>query len=205
MLGQPSRKKRKHLLENGVRATAVVLKRSRRVAVTSGPENVVGSTELDFRLKLRVEPEGQEPFEVGCRMRFPQLSAPEEGARIPVIFDPEDRDEIMWDDTPAGIGTITGNAAVGELLEMAAGGADEQALVDAAMQMFPGAATTGPDGRTVINLREQAQPPGAGAAASGDPQVADLERLAALHASGALNDEEFAAAKARLLGGNSSA
>jgi hypothetical protein len=33
----------------------------------------------------------------------------------------------------------------------------------------------------------------------GDP-VERLERLAALHASGALTDEEFAAAKARLLG-----
>ena len=32
-----------------------------------------------------------------------------------------------------------------------------------------------------------------------DP-IAQLERLAALHASGALSDEEFAAAKARLLG-----
>ena len=30
--------------------------------------------------------------------------------------------------------------------------------------------------------------------------VERLERLAALHASGALTDEEFAAAKARLLG-----
>jgi hypothetical protein len=33
----------------------------------------------------------------------------------------------------------------------------------------------------------------------GDP-IERLERLAALHASGALTDEEFAAAKARLLG-----
>ena len=198
MLGQPSKKKRKHLLENGTRATAVVLKRSRRIAVTSGPENVVGSTELDFRLKLRVEPEGREPFEVGCRMRFPQLSAPEEGSRIAVIYDPQDRDEIMWDDTPAGIGTLTGHESVGELLDMAAAGADEQALVDAAMQMFPGAATTGPDGRTVIDLRGMPNPPSA--TTGGDHRVADLEKLASLHASGALTDEEHAAAKARLLG-----
>ena len=200
MLGQPSRKKRKHLIENGTRATAVVLRRSRRIAVTTGPENVVDSTELDFRLKLRVEPEGQEAFEVGCRMRFPQMSAPEEGSRIPVIFDPEDRDEIMWDDTPSGIGTLTGNDSVGELLEMAAAGADEQALVDAAMQMFPGAATTGPGGGAVIDLRGQGRPAQEGPA--GDPRVADLEKLAALHASGALTNEEYAAAKARLLGGD---
>jgi hypothetical protein len=33
-----------------------------------------------------------------------------------------------------------------------------------------------------------------------DPTTAQLERLAGLHASGVLSDEEFAAAKAKLLG-----
>ncbi len=33
-----------------------------------------------------------------------------------------------------------------------------------------------------------------------DPTTAQLERLAGLHGSGVLSDEEFAAAKARLLG-----
>jgi hypothetical protein len=33
-----------------------------------------------------------------------------------------------------------------------------------------------------------------------DPTTAQLERLAGLHSSGVLSDEEFAAAKARLLG-----
>ncbi|MGB3327619.1 MAG: SPFH domain-containing protein, partial [Thermomicrobiales bacterium] len=38
-------------------------------------------------------------------------------------------------------------------------------------------------------------------ASSTDDQIAQLERLASLHQSGALTDEEFAAAKKRLLGG----
>ena len=38
------------------------------------------------------------------------------------------------------------------------------------------------------------------AAAAGDPRVSEIERLAGLHASGALTDEEFAAEKARILG-----
>jgi uncharacterized membrane protein YebE (DUF533 family) len=51
----------------------------------------------------------------------------------------------------------------------------------------------------------QAAPPqGAPATAAPAPAPADstaeLERLAKLHESGALNDEEFAAAKAKLLG-----
>ncbi|WP_428834730.1 SHOCT domain-containing protein [Nonomuraea recticatena] len=41
---------------------------------------------------------------------------------------------------------------------------------------------------------------GPSAAPSADP-LADLERLARLHDSGALSDAEFAAMKARLIGG----
>jgi hypothetical protein len=40
----------------------------------------------------------------------------------------------------------------------------------------------------------------AGPAAGDDPTISALERLAALHASGALTDAEFAAQKARVLG-----
>ncbi|MFL5826267.1 MAG: SHOCT domain-containing protein [Thermoleophilaceae bacterium] len=51
--------------------------------------------------------------------------------------------------------------------------------------------------------QEQAQaaapPPQAAPPSSGDP-VAELERLADLHSSGALTDAEFASAKSRLLG-----
>jgi hypothetical protein len=50
----------------------------------------------------------------------------------------------------------------------------------------------------------QAAPPPAAPAAPAAPAPADstaeLERLAKLHESGALNDEEFAAAKSKLLG-----
>ena len=38
------------------------------------------------------------------------------------------------------------------------------------------------------------------AAPSQDDVIAQIEKLSALHASGALTDEEFAAAKAKLLG-----
>jgi hypothetical protein len=51
---------------------------------------------------------------------------------------------------------------------------------------------------------QAAPPPAAPAPAAPAPAPADstaeLERLAKLHESGALNDEEFAAAKAKLLG-----
>jgi len=50
--------------------------------------------------------------------------------------------------------------------------------------------------RVKAELRHQAQP----ADASGSDPVEQLEKLAGLHASGALSDAEFAAAKAKLLG-----
>jgi hypothetical protein len=43
-------------------------------------------------------------------------------------------------------------------------------------------------------------PPQAGPPPPAPDTTSELERLAALHASGALSDEEFAAAKARILG-----
>jgi Short C-terminal domain len=46
----------------------------------------------------------------------------------------------------------------------------------------------------------QTAPPPAPAAPAPTDSTAELERLAKLHESGALNDEEFAAAKAKLLG-----
>jgi hypothetical protein len=46
----------------------------------------------------------------------------------------------------------------------------------------------------------QAAAPAAAPAAAVDPQVAQLQSLANLHTQGILSDEEFAAAKAKVLG-----
>jgi hypothetical protein len=77
------------------------------------------------------------------------------------------------------------------------------------MRMAAGAATAGiaynAGKRHAENEADEAQaaPPAAApapaAAPSGDA-TAELERLAGLHQSGALTDEEFAAAKAKVLG-----
>jgi Short C-terminal domain len=60
-----------------------------------------------------------------------------------------------------------------------------------------------------VDGKREIRPPSAGVAASaptrapapaGDDVVEDLGKLADLHATGALSDAEFAAAKARLIG-----
>jgi hypothetical protein len=49
-------------------------------------------------------------------------------------------------------------------------------------------------------LAGSAEPAGKVASSAGDGVASELERLAALHASGALDDEEFRQAKARIIG-----
>ena len=79
------------------------------------------------------------------------------------------------------------------------------------MRVAAGAATAGVAYKAGRRRTEQNQyndqaqaapPPAAPAPAAPAPadSTAELERLAKLHESGALNDEEFAAAKSKLLG-----
>ena len=51
-----------------------------------------------------------------------------------------------------------------------------------------------------VAAQQAAAPPPPPAAPAGDPTIAELEKLAALKQQGILSDEEFAAAKAKLLG-----
>jgi hypothetical protein len=51
-----------------------------------------------------------------------------------------------------------------------------------------------------VAAQQAAAPPPPPAAPGGDPTIAELEKLAALKQQGILSDEEFAAAKAKLLG-----
>lgn len=186
MFGKPSKRKRKRLEEKGVRAMAEVLEVDHSFVMTYGVENVVADNDMDVRVRLRLEPEGQEPMEVTTRMRFAQGAVPSPGLRIPVIYDPADPNELISDESTGAISTMLGgDPSLTALAEMALGGASDQELVDAASGMFPGA--------TTISGGATASPP------AGDAAVADLERLASLHESGAITDEEYAAAKSRVL------
>ena len=58
----------------------------------------VGTNTGLMRLHLRVEPEAEPPFEVSMNTHItdPAL-VPNETGKLPVVFDPEDRDEVMLD------------------------------------------------------------------------------------------------------------
>ena len=112
---------------------------------------------------------------------------PSPGQTLPITVDRADpsRLKIEWDEVRTHEDRIQEQAAE-MAAAMNAGGAGD--LVDQLQVLFPGASV-----RTVDMRQGQAQ--------GDDDQVSRLERLATLHASGALTDEEFAAAKARILSG----
>ena len=82
-----------------------------------------------------------------------------------------------------------------------AAGSDPDQLVAQLREMFPGAQISVSESSVDSDTDPELAAQVLGSLGIGAPDpIAQLERLAALHASGALSDEEFAAAKARLLG-----
>jgi len=171
MLGKPSRRTRKRLEEAGKPAMATVVEIAEKgMAVTHGAEGVIGNTELALKTKLKVQPQDEPEFEVEETFRYPQLGVPAVGQQLAVIFDPEDHDKVMLDESQEA---QTSAALAGTGL-MAAMQQQQQAL-NANMGL------------------------GVGPAGSQDP-VDKLEKLQDLKEKGALTDAEFAAQKARILG-----
>ncbi|MGZ5333574.1 MAG: SHOCT domain-containing protein [Solirubrobacterales bacterium] len=181
MLGKPSRRTRKRLEEAGKKANATVVEVAEKgMSVTKGTEGVIGNTELALKTTLKVQPEGEPEFEVKTTFRYPQLSVPAAGQALAVIYDPEDHDKIMLDDSPEAQQSAA----------LAGAGIDAGAIGDAvanAQKMQQQAMQGGGAGMTF------------GAPAAADP-VAQLEKLQALKEKGALSDSEFEAQKAKILG-----
>jgi hypothetical protein len=84
---------------------------------------------------------------------------------------------------------VAGAAAIGTVAYKSGKRHEEQAQVNDQAQQAYAATQPAP-----------APAPAPAAAAPADDTTAELERLAQLHQSGALTDEEFAAAKSKLLG-----
>ena len=175
MLGKPSKRLKKQLEENGKRANATVVEIAEKgMAVTSGAEGVVANTTLALNTKLMVKPDDEPEFEVEKRFRFQQLAVPSAGQTLPVIYDPNDHDKVMLDESPE---------------------AQQQAMLSGA-GIDPAQIS-----QMVAQAQQwQGQMPGAAPAAPQQDSVAQLEKLHALKEKGALTDAEFEAEKARILG-----
>lgn len=209
MLGKPSRRTRKKLEQHGKRAPAVILEiADRGMSVTSGPDNLVSSTEVMLKTKLRVEPADEMPFEIEERLRYPQLEIPSVGSRLGVVYDPSDHDKLMIDRSAAGAAVQFGAAAgmqgtdlqslVSEVKEAQSQTQDPQELARLLQERLGANVTVQQQDSSGVTFGA----PGAGFAAPApapeDP-VDKLAKLAELREKGMLTDSEFESQKARIL------
>jgi hypothetical protein len=180
-------------MKDPVRGTAQV------VAASIPPRGVKGWSNCS--LDLVVQAEGMKPYaKTLTSWLTPTSKWPFPGQTLPVTVDRADPDrvKIEWDEVQS-----TSDRAFEDAQQLAARLAGAQAppgggsvppeaasIVTQLQQLFPGA---------TVNVEEPATVT-IGGEAGGDDAVAQLERLAKLHADGALTDEEFEAAKNRILG-----
>ncbi len=216
----------KHLRQNGRGALAEVLRaESTHRSVTHGPDQVFANTQVVWNLKLRVKPDGEQPFDVDVRQSWPQLDAPRVGQVVPVLYDPGDHSKVALDHGEAG----EQQAAAGQIearlnpqqaaaLEQFGGGsvhdlmseamADPQGFAARMQQRAAEAQRAAMSQAATLMAQAQAQAEQAGAGAGATPgpaagsaedRVDRLGRLADLRDRGALTDAEFEALKKQVL------
>ena len=206
MLGKPSNRMRKRLEENGRRANATVLEiASRGMTITNGNEAIVANTKVVLKTKLRVEPDGEPAFEVQQKFRYSQFAIPSAGSVLPVIYDPDDHDKIMLDESPQAVTqAVMGQAGlsadqmslVTQLQQAATSGVGRDQMREMAMQWGQ------QHGATIIDGSGAMQGLGAPTPAPAPESVADqLAKLADLRDRGVLTEAEFEAQKAKILAG----
>jgi phage baseplate assembly protein gpV len=103
MLGHNKRLERKLKEHGGSQAWATVLD-SRKEWASTGGGNVspgqAGSITIHQALKLRVEPDGEAPFEASVKQVFNDSHGwpiPQEGWSVAVIYDPNDHSKVVID------------------------------------------------------------------------------------------------------------
>lgn len=182
--------------------------------LTLGNEHVVANTPLRWKVRLQVEPDGDAPFEASGGLQTPQGTTLYEGLRIPVRYDPADPTQFemalsggvdgiaMMIEEEAGPVNVAGmdltklmesalSDSKGLKQQLTAWQQGQQAAAESQMASVLGQAEQLQ--QAAMQQMAQAQPPGGDLAS----QLAQLDQL---HQSGALSADEFAAAKAKLLG-----
>jgi Short C-terminal domain len=228
--GKESRQEKK-LRENGKSAPATIVEAKKgRFAISSGGNAAeqVASAHVNWKVKLRVTPEGEEPFEVEVKEGYAQMGmGPQIGSTVPVLYDPNDHSNVAIDhDTGAQVGAKIdqmvagmspgrkermerlGGAGAGDLMRDAVAdpAAFRERMYARADELKAQAAqginplTGASTGQPVSGSNPLANFQAAfGAPAAPDP-ADQIAKLADLRDRGALTDEEFQAEKKKILG-----
>ncbi|OBF55022.1 hypothetical protein A5756_00520 [Mycobacterium sp. 852002-53434_SCH5985345] len=194
---------RRDLSKVGIRAFAEVLAAEQSaISVTIGNPNLVGNTEVRWKLLLRVTPDAEPPFEASLTALLPQLSPPRPGMRLPVLYDPKDHSRIQMDRQPAATADVAIDAVTSARPDLAGAQVMGMPMADVIRQAIADP-TAFRDEMMRRGAEMQQQALGAMQAAQ-TQQAADpierLERLAALKDRGLLTDEEFEQQKRKILG-----
>jgi hypothetical protein len=205
MLGHNKRLERKLRGHGGERAWATVLESEKEWASTGGTNvspGQAGSITIHQKLKLRVEPDGEPPFEATVKQVFNDSYGwhiPQEGWSVTVIYDPNDRSKLVIDleTMPVRPGADRDEAADRHERVMARM-QDPAAWREQLEQMKANAAA---QTESAVAFREQLAAGFSAPRGVAPVDVADqLTKLADLRDRGALTDAEFEAQKAKLLG-----
>lgn len=218
MLGHNKRLEGKLREQGGSKAWATVLESKQQWASSGGTNKVsgqAGSFTIHQKLKLRVEPEAQDPFEVTLKQVFNDAHGqhiPQEGWSVKVIYDPSDHSRVVIDLDEMFVrpGVADRDAAVARHEQALAMSRDPEARAQRIQRMQAEAMASAGVSPDLLAMQQQmaakflaGRAAGAGQAAAGPtaPDVADqLGKLADLRDRGALTEDEFQQQKAKLLG-----
>jgi hypothetical protein len=194
------RRERRQLERSGRRARATVLE----IAALglnigdAGPDRASSGSDAVRKTTLRVEPEGEPPFEVTKRLRYGHgRFLPKAGDAIEVLYDPKDHEKLMVAPPTAEEERQRTMAALGEsnLLSIGSSGGLSGEALEQHQQAL--AAAQEAQERMQQFMGDPASPAG-----GTSPQSIALAQLDALRAGGAMTEEEYEAAKARLEDGD---
>jgi hypothetical protein len=172
----------RRLIRRGIRGTAVVL-RARATATTIHTSGSSWQNSRVYSYRLRVTVPGREPYETKCSLCASWIT---EGSTVDVAVSPHNHKRVMIDVGQAS-GEMRPAVPHGHVLTI--DGLTTYAAPQAAddePQDTPG--------------WHQGQPESRPQPVTNADLVAELTQLGRLHRDGVLTDEEFATAKARLLG-----
>src|SRR5262245_10215125 len=103
MFGHNKRLERKLREKGGIQAWATVLESEKQWASTGGANvspGQAGSMTIHQKLRLRVEPDGEPPFEATVKQVFNDSYGwhiPQEGYSVKVLYDPTDHSKLVID------------------------------------------------------------------------------------------------------------
>jgi hypothetical protein len=197
---------KKLIADGGTVAWATVLEGKEKWSSASGTNTYVPNKITDhMRLRLRVEPEGEQPFEATFSQAFSKL-VPFTGWQCKVVYDPADRSRIAVIEDSVTPPALTHEQAErsaarrAEVMAAVSSGNITEYIEEQKAKALRGelGGTVFVDGQLVSGA--SVAQPGVLQPAGPQPTVVDqLAKLADLRDRGALTDAEFEAQKAKLL------